>query len=265
MTNNFKSFTEVATAPVVSATDAAAALHLAGRAKSESAASIDKAKIKADAAEALLIVGASDAERYRRTIEFGITGKDEADVHDHCQLSLAEFTTRDQLPFMRNGAGAVSKIAQGKAKAAINEAVFGKGTPATWTMLNRAMPLVDAIVSESMTAELQEGALVLTGGTSERAEKMRNAKSLSALRKAVGVTASGKPKGDASRGTGEGESEGEANPAPKPANPSDITRDALKIAKAIAAGKETACSATMENLLAIAKAIASAPDAFADD
>tara|TARA_S200002703_G_scaffold15677_1_gene13362 strand:- start:96 stop:887 length:792 start_codon:yes stop_codon:yes gene_type:complete len=212
-------------------------------------------------AEARMIAGFSDDSAATLEWVLEIKGNDNV-VHHHApQSGIANWHTRENQPAMRNGEGAISKTAQGVYKRAFQHAYFNlvKPVEAVWTMAKRAVGVAVAIREEGMTASVVNGKLVLEGGTSAKAQAMRDADSLAKLRKACGLTASGAIKGDASRGTSEGEGEGEgATPsATRPATPSEITAATLQLCKDALTGDAALCNVALENLQAIAKLVTS--------
>lgn len=162
----------------------------------------------------------------------------------------------------RNADGSDNRTKQSAFRSAVLPRLFGvpgdqsAGAKATWALVTgKALPAAVALARNGMTATIgAEGALVLSGGEGEEADKLRSAagKSTSALAKAA--------KGEA--GTSR---EAPQNDKGREATPSEITRAAVAIAKLIAKGEATACAATLSNLRELAKLIASNPDAFAED
>jgi len=87
----------------------------------------------------------------------------------------------------------VSKVAQTAYKTALQSAFFNlpESNAAVWTMASKAVAMAKAIREEGMIATIESGELKLTGGTTDRAKAMTDAKSLSALAKvAKGETGS---------------------------------------------------------------------------
>lgn len=163
----------------------------------------------------------------------------------------------------RNADGSDHRKKQGAFRARALSELFrvpgdqSAGAKATWALATgKALPTALRIVGEGMSASLnEEGKLVLDGGEGEAADRIKAAagKSTSALVKAA------KDETGTSREEHGNKSEGRA------ATPSEVTRAAVAIAKLIAKGEATACSATLSNLRELAKLIASNPDAFAED
>jgi hypothetical protein len=114
--------------------------------------------------------------------------------------------------------------------------------------------MAKAITAEGMTATIENGQLKLSGGNTERATAMAAAKSLAAVTKA----AEGK-KGTEQKGQGAA-----APSATVAATPFEVSRFAVALAKLVATGKGDACNATLENFRAVAKLVASNPEAFAE-
>ena len=226
-------------------------------------------------AEARMIAGFSDDSAATMEWVLEIKGNDGVVHHYAPQAGIADWHTRENQSAMRNSEGAVSKTAQGVYKRTFQHAYFNLPTSveAVWTMAKRAVGVAVAIREEGMTASVVNGKLVLEGGTSAKAQAMRDADSLAKLRKACGLTASGAIKGDASRGTSEGEgegtSEGTSEGTTRPATPSEITAAALQLCKDALTGEAALCTTALENLHAIAKLVTSKAkdnvDAFAID
>jgi hypothetical protein len=115
-----------------------------------------------------------------------------------------------------------------------------------------------AIREEGMIATIEGGELKLSGGTGERADAMRAAKSLSALAKVAKDETGTNREGHGNAKGGEGE-EGRA------ATPSEIVAAAALLARRAAKGEEALCSAALSGLRAIAALVAKHPEAFAED
>jgi hypothetical protein len=224
-------------------------------------------------AEARMIAGFSDDTAATLEWVLEIKGNDNVVHHYAPQAGIANWHIRENQPAMRNSEGAISKTAQGAYKRQFQNAYFNLVNPveAVWTMAKRAVGVAVAIREEGMTASVVNGKLVLEGGTSPKAQAMREADSLAKLRKACGLTSGGAIKGDNARGTSEGEgaSEGASEGATRPATPSEITAATLQLCKDALTGEAALCPAALENLHAIAKLVTSKAkdnvDAFAID
>lgn len=132
------------------------------------------------------------------------------------------------------------------------------GAKSVWATFGKAAPVAAELVARDMRAYISaEGKLVVEGGEGPEAEKLRNAKSASALVKAAkGQT------GTDRNGHGNDKSEPDNGTA---ATPAEITRATVAIVKLVAAGKADACNATLSNLREIARLVAANPEAFAED
>jgi hypothetical protein len=147
------------------------------------------------------------------------------------------------------------KKAQSAYKAAFVSQFLGLAdcTPAIWTMTTKALVMAKAITTENMSATIENGKLKLTGGNTERATAMAAAKSLAAVTKAA----------EGKKGT-EQKGQGAAAPSATVATPFEVSRFAVALAKLVATGKADACNSTLENFRAVAKLVASNPEAFAE-
>jgi hypothetical protein len=116
---------------------------------------------------------------------------------------------------------------------------------------NRHCPVIR---QEGMTALVEDGERQTNeGGTTEKAEAMRDAKSLAALGK-VAKDATGTNRAKPSNDKSEGEV--------KELTAFEVSRMAVTIVKMIAAGKTDEQNPTLENFRAIARLVASNPKAF---
>lgn len=202
----------------------------------------------------LLVAGLTGA-MMDKTIAFGICDR-AGNVVESAKASLADYAKG-----FKNPDGSDYRAKQGAFRSAALVELFGvpgdqsAGAKATWALATgKALPAAIALRREGMTAKLVDDKLVVEGGAGDTADKLREAagKSTSAL---VNAT---KP----AKGTNR---EGPQNDMGREATPSEITRTVVALAKLIAKGDTTACNATLENFRAIAKLVASNPDAFADD
>jgi hypothetical protein len=204
-----------------------------------------------------MTAGFASDEVAERPWAFDINGK-AGEVHTHVRCTgLNEFGNTD-LPAFRNSEGAVSKVAQTAYKTGMQSAFFNlpESNAAVWTMASKAVAMARAIREEGMIATIENGELKLSGGTSERAKAMTEAKSLSALAKvAKGETGSNRAAPNNEAATDEG----------RVATAFEISRDAVALVKLIAKGETDEGQAVLGNLREIARLIASNPDAFADD
>lgn len=165
----------------------------------------------------------------------------------------------------RNEDGSDNRTKQSAFRSAVLPALFGvpgdqsAGAKAAWALATgKALPAARALDLQGVTAKLnEEGKLTLEGGAGEEADKLKAAagKSTSALVKAV------KDGAGTNREAPQNDKAGDV----RAATPSEITRAAVAVAKLIAKGEATACSATLSNLRELARLIASNPDAFAED
>jgi hypothetical protein len=253
----------------LTSSEAAVSMPLAAQAALEGKAEIQKGKAKGASALAVTIAALASDEISARPWTFDIMVK--GDVHEHVQCTgFAEYGNED-LAWMRNGEGKVSRDAQGAYALAWHSEFFGltEKNPAVRTMVNTAVPIARAVRDEGMEAAIEGGKLVLKGGTGERADAMRAAKSIEALKKiATGATGTSRATPQNSKGaTGAGATGAGATGASddKAVTPLELTRTALALAKLIAKGEAATCNAALENLRAIAALVDKHEAAFAGD
>jgi hypothetical protein len=242
----------------LTADEAAEFLPLAAQAAIKGKAEIDSAKAKGAAALAVMTAGFVSDETAMSAWTFTIAGKDSTDIHTQVAcMGFNEFGN-DDLAWKRNSEGAVSKVAQTAYKTALQNLFFNlpESNPAVWTMASKAIPMARAIREEGMIATIENGELKLSGGTSERAKAMTDAKSLSALAKVA--------KGETGTNRATPSNEG-AKDEGRLATAFEISRDAVALVKLIVKGETDEGQAVLSNFREIARLIASNPDAFADD
>lgn len=232
-------------------------LPLAAKAAIEGKATVDQGKAKGAAALAVMVAGFASDEVASRQWSFDIKVKDAVHTHVDC-IGWVEFGN-DDLSWKRNGEGAVSRDAQGAYKAALQCEFFNMPNPvaAVWTMASKAIPIARAIRAEGMTAIIENGTLKLSGGHSDRAKALSEAKSLSALttltKEAAGTNRAG-------HGNAKGGEAGEA----RAATPSEILAAAARLIEGAAKGDEALCNAALSYARKIAKLVAANPEAFAE-
>jgi hypothetical protein len=242
----------------LSANEAASFLPLAAQAAINGKAEIDTAKAKGAAALAVMVAGFSSDDVTDDQWSFDITVK--GAVHEHVPCMGIEEFGRDDLAWMRNGEGKVSRDAQGAYKAGLLVSFFNLTEPnaAVWTMVSKAVPIARRIRAEGMTATIENGELKLSGGEGPGADAMRAAKSLAAMAKvAKGETGSNR---DAPQNDKGGEGEGEA----RIATPAEILALAARLVKGAANGKEALSNAALSFAREIAALVAANPEAFAE-
>lgn len=241
----------------LSANEAASFLPLAAQAAIKGKAEIDTAKAKGAAALAVMVAGFASEDVSSLEWTFDITVK--GAVHEHVRCTGIEDFGREDLAWMRNGEGKVSRDAQGAYKAGLLGCFFNLSEPnaAVWTMASKAVPIARRIRAEGMTATIEGGVLKVTGGEGAEAEKMREAKSLSALAKVVkGETGTNRdaPQND--------KSEGEE--ASRVATPTEVLAVAARLIEAVANGEEALSNAAASFARKIAALVAANPEAFAE-
>lgn len=244
----------------LSGQEAALFLPLAAQAAIKGKADIDSAKAKGAAALAVMVAGFTSDESATRGWTFDIKGNDGA-VHTYVECTGTEQFGDTSAAWCRNAEGAVSKVAQSAYKAALQSVFFNLPEPnaAVWTMASKAIPMARAIRAEGMTARIVDGALVLEGGTSDKAEEMRKAaaKSLSALGK-VAKDETGTNRAAPSNAKG-GDSEA------KLATPAEVLALAARLVEGAAKGEEALTGTALSFVRRIAALVAANPDAFAED
>lgn len=247
-------------AEVMSAEQAAAQLPAAAKAAIEGKAEVEAGKAKGASALAIMIAAFASDEIDNRPWAFDITAGD--DVHQHVAcVGIAQFG-RDDLEWVRNGEGKVSRAAQGAYKAAFQRTMFGLDKPsdAVWTPCTKAVPIARAIRAEGMVATIENGELKLSGGNGPVAEALRDAKSIAAMGKiAKGETGTNRAgHGNAKGGEG-GDSE------VRVATPSEVLALAARLVEGAAKGQEALAPAALSFARKIAALVAANPDAFAED
>ena len=233
-------------------------LPLAAKAAVEGKATVDQGKAKGAAALAVMIAGFASDEVASRQWSFDIKVKDAVHTHVDC-IGWVEFGN-DDLSWKRNGEGAVSRDAQGAYKAALQCEFFNLPNPiaAVWTMASKAIPMARAIREEGMIATIENGQLKLSGGHSERAKAMAEAKSLAALTKAA------KGEAGSNRTGGHGAGKDEAGEA-RVATPEEILSAALRLVEGVKKGEVALTSAALSYARRIAVLVAADNGADFDD
>jgi hypothetical protein len=237
--------------------EAASFLPLAAQAAIKGKAEIDSAKAKGAAALAVMTAGFASDEVAERLWSFDITGN-AGDVHTHVRCTGLNEFGNDDLEWKRNSEGAISKVAQSAFKTGLQNTFFNlpESNPAVWTMASKAIPMARAIREEGMIATIENGELKLSGGTSERAKAMTEAKSLSALAKvAKGETGSNRaaPNNEAAKDEG------------RLATPAEIMALAARLVEGAAKGEEALSNSALSFARKIAALVAANPEAFAED
>jgi len=214
-------------------------------------------KAKGASAAAIMVAAFASDEVASHPWAFDILGKGD-DAHTYVRCTGTNELGNDDLEWKRNGQGAISRYAETAYKTGLQLEFFNRAPNASiWTATTNAIGIARAIRAEGMTALVEDGELKLTGGTTEKAEAMRDAKSLAALAK-VAKGATGTNRAKPSNDKGEVEGEGEV----KQLTAFEISRMAVAIVKMIAAGKTDEQNPTLENFRAIARLVASNPKAF---
>lgn len=241
----------------LTAAEAASFLSVAAATAIKGKAQIDEGKAKGTAALAVMTAGFASDEVAARPWAFDIMVKGDVHTHVDC-MGLAEFG-RDDLEWSRNGEGKVSRDAQGAYKSAFLATFFGVTgkNDALWTMASKAVAMATAIRAEGMTALIKDGALVLEGGTSDRAAAMAKAKSLSALAKvAKGETGTNRAAPSNAK-----DAEGEV----RAATPAEVLALAARLCEGAANGDEALSNTALSFARKIAALVAANPEAFAED
>jgi len=211
----------------------------------------------AKSAEAKLIVAFTDSELAKKEWEMDIRGKDSNDIHEtHTWNGIQGFHDREAQPIMLNGKGKVSTVARTEYTTGFFNTFYNipktssytkAELSALWTMTKRAVSMALKIVEQGMTARIADGKLVLSGGDeSAMHDKARKAKSLAQVRKAFGMTESGKaPKPEPE------------SVEPEPASAAELTSAVAKLCRDAIAGREALCPTTIKNLRGIVKLVTS--------
>jgi hypothetical protein len=236
----------------LTASEASEQLKVAAKAATEGKQQVDTGRAKGAAALAVLTAGFSSPEVMTQDWSFDIIGNDGQVKYSVETTGWSDHGTEGQ------DWRAEPKKAQTAFKSAYVLRFLGVAdcTPAIWTMTTKAIAMAKAITAEGMTATIENGQLKLSGGNTERATAMAAAKSLAAVAKAAEGKKGTEQKGQGSRAAAPDEG--------KVATPFEVSRFAVALAKLVATGKADACNATLENFRAVAKLVASNPDAFAE-
>jgi hypothetical protein len=216
-------------------------------------AQVQEGKDKGASALAVMVEAFASDDVAMRPWAFDIkTG--EGDMLTYVRCTGTDEFGNDNLDWKRTAQGGVSRDAQSAYKNNLQLAFFDSLPNASlWTTASNAILIARAIREEGMTATVEGGKVKLEGGTSDKAKAMREAKSLAALGKvAKDATGSNRAKPANDKQADEG----------RVATPEEITRATVALVKLIASGEADACNATLSNLRAIAKLIASNPEAF---
>jgi hypothetical protein len=242
----------------LSANEAASFLPLAAQAAINGKAEIDTAKAKGAAALAVMVAGFASDDVTSLEWTFDITVK--GAVHEHVPCNGVDEFGREDLAWVRNGEGKVSRDAQGAYKAAVLSTFFNLSEPnaAVWTMVSKAVPIAKRIRAEGMVATIENGALKLSGGEGEGAEAMRAAKSLAAMGKvAKGETGTNRDAPQNDKGE-------EGEDVARGATPTEVLAVAARLVEAVANGEEALSNAAASFARKIAAIIAANPEAFAE-
>ena len=209
-------------------------------------------KAKGASALAVMVEAFASDDVAAREWSFDIKGGAD-DVHTFARCTGTEEFGNDKLEWKLNGQGKVSRDAQAAYKTGLQLEFFGQAPNASlWTTASNAILIARAIRQEGMTAIVEGGSVKLEGGTTDKAKAMREAKSLAAL----GKVAKDETGSNRAKPSNDKADEGRA------ATPEEISRATVALVKLIASGKADACNATLSNLRAIAKLVASNPEAF---
>jgi hypothetical protein len=242
----------------LNASEAFAFLPAAAQAAIDGKATVEQGKAKGAAALAVMTAGLASDEAALLDWSFDIVGNDGA-VHDTARCTgYLEFGRTGEFDWGRNMEGATSKVAQTGYKTGFLNRYFNLPSPvaAVWLAAGRAVTMARAIRAEGMTASLVGGQLVLEGGTSEKAEQLRAAKSVTALLK----LAEGKA------GTDRAAPQNAAAAAPElvEATPEEVLRAAASLCAAIVKGKVAATNPALSFARSIALLVSKNPEAFAE-
>ena len=242
----------------LSANEAASFLPLAAQAAINGKAEIDTAKAKGAAALAVMVAGFASDDVTIDQWSFDITVK--GAVHEHVPCMGIEEFGREDLAWVRNGEGKVSRDAQGAYKAGFLASFFNLTEPnaAVWTMASKAVPIARRIRAEGMVATIENGALKLSGGEGAGAEALRAAKSLAAMGKiAKGETGTNRDTPNNDKGE-------EGEDVARGATPTEVLAVAARLIEAVANGEEALSNAAASFARKIAAIIAANPEAFAE-
>lgn len=238
----------------LTASEASEQLKVAAKAATEGKQQVDTGRAKGAAALAVLTAGFSSPEVMTQDWSFDIVGNDGQVKYSVETTGWSDHGTEGQ------DWRSEPKKAQTAFKSAYVLRFLGVAdcTPAIWTMTTKAIAMARAITAEGMTATIENGQLKLSGGSTERATAMAAAKSLAAVAKAAEGKKGTEQQGQGARAAAAASDEG------KVPTPFKVSQFAVALAKLVASGKADACNSTLENFRAVAKLVASNPEAFAE-
>jgi len=213
----------------------------------------DKAKAGKASASDMMVAGLT-GPILAAPLAFSVVNR-KGEVIDAMRASLADMVK--SAPVFKNENGSDARAVQTAFRSAVLEGMCkirpelhqSAGAKAVWTCLTMSAGVAAELLGEGCAASLVDNKLKVTGGTSERAKAMRDAPSMSALRKiAAGETGSkggDTPKGDAAKA-------------------SEIIAAALVIARKVRAGEEALSGTTLSRLREIAAIVAGNPEVFGE-
>jgi hypothetical protein len=241
----------------LTASEASEQLKVAAKAATEGKAQVDTGRAKGAAALAVLTAGFSSNEVMMQDWQFDIVGNDGQVKYNVETTGWSDHGTEGQ------DWRSEPKKAQTAFKSAYVLRFLGVAdcTPAIWTMTTKAIAMAKAITVEGMTATIENGQLKLSGGNTERATAMAAAKSLAAVAKAAEGKKGTEQKGQGARAAA---ATSEAADDAATLDPFKLSRAAVALVKLLAKGEADVGNPTLENFRAIAKLVASNPDAFAE-
>ena len=175
---------------------------------------------------------------------------------DTGKASLADLVKGS--PVFKNADGSDARAVQTAFRSSVLEAMCKikpelhqtAGTKAVWTCLTMSAKIAHELLVEGCEVELGEGGkLKVTGGEGDRAKAMRDAPSMSALRK-VAAGETGTQGGSDEKGT--------------VATPGEVLGAALAIVRKVVKGDEALSGPALSRLREIAAIVAGHPDVFGE-
>jgi len=221
----------------------------------------DKAKSgKASAADMMIAGLATDMDGLTvldTTVSFSVVNR-KGELIDTGKASIADLVQGS--PIFKNEDGSDARAVQTAFRSSVLKGLCmikpdlhqSAGAKAVWTCLTMSAKIAHELLGEGCGVELgEDGKLKVTGGEGDRAKAMRDAPSMSALRKlAAGET--GTQGGNDEKVTG------------TVATPGEILGAALAIVRKVVKGDEALSGPALSRLREIAALVAGHPDVFGE-
>lgn len=234
-------------------------LKQAGRAASAAGEAAAAARDNRGSALDMAIVGLSAPGVLHSQFTFDVKDRN-GDVVEHVTADLVDY-----LAGFKHDGGKAYRAKETAFRGTMLPLFFGvpgdqsAGAKSVWATFGKAVPVAAELVARDMRAFINaEGKLVIEGGEGPEAEKLRNAKSASALVKAAkGQTGTDR--------NGHGNAKGGEASETRVATPAEIFTAAWRLTVGVSNGDEAICNVALSYARRIAALVAANPDAFAED